>query len=431
MRKQARLLLILCLLFLPGLARADGMCRLLWCVDDKMMEIGQAPLVEDGSVALAIPSTLPEKGEVLAAAENTDYARVVSAEVDETGTLLKLRLLHPLKAAPMALAPFAGDVLLYTPLPNGGTMTIPLPEDWQSAVYRGAQAVIATVPEDVMPGALLSKDGALCGMLAAKYGEGENRALFLTGEGLQTLLDGAWTPYEAFPVAENASASFSAGANGYLSGFDLRVEDGWLKVDWSVCVPVGQAVEVMWQDVFNPYLSLHVSEGEETSFETPVMPGRLYRVWVRLEDEDATLPSNQDSSAYTMGEKAQPYTDYAYKQASFYLTGVVEGDEIQLTRGDLTDGGEILASVTSLYETEAEQNALLVYYLITPDGFSFYDAGQFTFAPELCGGDLWYFDVGELLNSYLNYQEEAASGEYTVGYALDGQIGGEITFTIE
>ena len=74
----------------------------------------------------------------------------------------------------------------------------------------------------------------------------------------------------------------------------------------------------------------------------------------------------------------------------------------------------------------------MMLVLCTPEGQVFAYPLEYLFDATLQGSDLWLFDISSLCRSYEAMVPNAwSAGDYRFLYCIDGQVAGEICFTLE
>ena len=73
----------------------------------------------------------------------------------------------------------------------------------------------------------------------------------------------------------------------------------------------------------------------------------------------------------------------------------------------------------------------MVIVLCTPEGLCFIDPLVYMFDPSLQTSDMWLKDISNLCRDYESLICGAwPAGDYRILYCIDGQVAGEINFTL-
>lgn len=426
MVKRLIALLLALLLIFPALGEEGTSALYLLVLCDstgEMQSVGSAVLYRDNTTLLTA-APIPQTEGLYAQGAGGSLAIAAAKALGDGLTLLTLET--PSLAAPLAINAEGSPALALGHDTEGGACSSTL--DYMTIMPYGSDyALIYTAQQAMLPGSvLLDENGAICGVTLAAYGEGIDRYVAVMDQALAGL-------------EYNVS---------WVSDFTVAQEQGLLTVDWSACdMTCDQkdcVVSLFVQDLQNPYFTYYiVEEGDQA--ELLLAPGRSYRLWLQHAhgeaQPDMTFPENPS----VLAELPIPETFnlYDYETIAMYLSAVPaaqaeEADNTYLPPMEnvnaqtlLDPDNAVFLQVRSTYGVDQQEDALLVIALITPEGYCFCTEGQFLFQPELQQQDDWNVNINGLLEAYVTYGGQLASGEYTIIYYLDGALGAQFAFTLE
>lgn len=425
MVKRFIVLLLALLLAFPVLGEETDSALYLLVLRDAAEEtmVGSAVLCRDHTTLLtAAPLTLTDG--LYAQGAGGSVSITAATPLDDGLTLLTLEA--PAPGEPLAVNPEGTPALVWGHDSEGQACSSAL--DYMTIMPYGSDyALVYTAQQAMLPGGiLLDENGAVCGVTLAAYGEGINRYVAVADQALVGLqYDVSW-----------------------VSGFAVEQEQGLLRVDWSGCdLACGRedcVISLFVQDTQNPYFTYYIVE-EGTQAELLLPPGRSYQLWLQHSHGEAQPNMVFPEKCAALAELPAPgsFTLYDYETAAMHLSAVpaAQADEADntylppmenVTAETLLDPeSAIFFQVRSTYAVDQQEDSLLVIALTTPEGYSFYTEGQFLFQPELQQQDDWNVNMTDLLDTYVTYCGQMASGSYTISYYLDGELGAQLCFTLE
>lgn len=437
-----RLMALLCAVLmvmatLPALAQEElSPVYTMMSVDAEgvMTPLGTAVLVEDASTLLTTIWAAQPDGRLMAVGSDGALAVTGIRQPDGNSPLLVLTLAQPSPAQPAALGTAEGPLTVRGVTAEGTVFSTPA-RHITTTPLDGASCLLYTGIGGTLPGAvLMNAQGDIAGMAVATYTEGVHRYVAYTAEKIAAVLRG-----------ETESAPASDGV-AWLTGFTAAVERGMMTVDWSGVVPAEGAADsaftLFWMDSANGYYTYAPMDWAEGRAEVSVAPGHTYLIWLQQSktgeaDMNAELPG---AAAVTQAPLLPPFSDLNFADEASYLAcaeaSSPETLQVLPPMEDITvprlqdEGLRMYLQVTNTYQTERQQEALLTTVLTAPDGSCYWDTDGYLFLPELGACDSWYMEVTALFRDCEQFTG-LGPGRYTLTYYLDGQLGGEVTFTLE
>lgn len=274
-------------------------------------------------------------------------------------------------------------------------------------------------------------------------------------EGVHTVrffLDGLLAGEYAFTVTADGEAPAAAPAEptaeGFASGLTPVHENGLVTLTWDAAsIPEGAKARAYCLYGSNPYFTYFDLEPGAHSVEFFTIPGRQTAAWVAWSaDGEFTQSSPPARNQYVLLEAAEesPLTAHSFRNVRIGLAASADPKaaastdflpQAPITREMLTDRTTPIYFMTEdTYQVGAtsEDHPLLIV-LTSPDGMCFADMGYYIFDRALQASDLWLKDISQLFADYASFAGDAAwpSGEYRLLYCIDGQVAGEIRFTLE
>lgn len=443
LRRILSVALLLCLLTGLTPARAeDAPETAVFLLVDRTPEgdvpLGSAVLFVDDTTLLTTVWALMAKTEMLAIGPGGEYAVLGAMSPSEESELALLNLDRACtQAEPAQLYSTGGSeamrrVIGYT---ASGMRCEAAVKGAQTVHYAGADAALLTVPAKLLPGGVLvDEEGMFAGLVAAAWGEGENRYAALSREALgqdfvaggMAALSDVWTP-------EPMSVDY---------------QDGCLLLRWpgyDYPEREDEVCTVYYADVKNTYYSGFSVKDGAMELELPVLPGRTYSIWLDVktpEGEELLSKPRRLAVEYTVPEAT--FADYGFRSVSVELACLDKAQTPETT--DVLTAMESLTAQTldqpqmkyylqvhDTYEVTGEISMDMVIALRTPEDYAFSMISGYVFAPEYGQSDRWNADVTQLLDGYLEYNGTGmfAPGAYTLSYWFNGRKAGEMTFTLE
>lgn len=432
----------LCLLLACACLSALADTLPVYCLYQDEAPVGAAVLLGDGQTLLT----------ALDAARVTDYAvqddsRHVPGGMTTDGYAALLHLDEVMSAAPALLSPGADDAnLVCAGFDTAGQPVLEQPYLITPYRFNGHAAVVFSLSKSVLPGAvLLDSQNAVAGLVVAAYGEGVNRYVAYTNEGLYFAMMGM----DGSPVSGSLVAAPAVSATVWLEQPTLTMEDSVLTVDWSACAVSDLSDDSMFtvfmQDIGNPFYTYRTVTADVTSCQFSAAPGRIYAVWVRHDHGTAVLSELPEQDDYTFfgPVPVTAFARYDYADESIWLStvpaGEVVGDTallptaIALTADDLDGSHDIYLQVVSRYQVDEQSDCNLYISVVDPSGMEVGLLGGFIFAPEYMDHDVWHAPVSDLFEVLRSYRSDGrlVPGEYTISYYLYGEMANSFSFTLE
>lgn len=436
--------LFLCALLLPILpAMAEGPAEVplfrLVTMDEAGREInmGSGVLMLDQHTLLT-SAPVRELGVYAAYAPDGTAYEVTGASLFGSGfTMLELG-----EDAPLPAADFSdrdrGTCWLVGVTSNGLRYSAPA-MNMTTTRYGSLDAWLVSASEALLPGAVLVQpDGALLGVAAATWGEGEARYVVLSSDALASAL-----------VAPLADVDVRVTSDSpWMQGVALSYEAGVLTIDWSGCaiseLSDDSTFTVYVADNENTYYSYYVLDGGTFSTQLPVAPGREYTIGVchtHSDTEDFSQLARNNLELFAVPE-AGMFTDYGFTSECYLSACPIdeEPDPVgtldpleNITVRALSDISQSLYfMVINTYDVEEDTEATMIFSLHTPEGYVFYSGSGYIFSPEYEAHDAWNADITDLFADYLSYgSNDFVPGDYELRYAIDGLWGDVFSFTLE
>lgn len=269
-------------------------------------------------------------------------------------------------------------------------------------------------------------------------------------------LDGCKAGEAAFTVTAQGEAASPAPAPaapataGFAAILSLESSSGLATVTWDTeSIPAGAAVRVYTLQAGNPYFNYLEAEEGQSSAQVFVVPGRQMLVWAAWSTEETfahVMPDLSIPAQYRILEEIAltPLTAHGFRNVRIGLAASADPaaasstdflPQTPITREMLSDRATPIYFMTEdTYQVGAttEDHPLLIV-LTTPEGMCFTDIGMYIFDRSLQASDLWKKDVSAIFEAYESFAGDAAwpAGEYSILYCIDGQLAGEINFTLE
>ena len=277
--------------------------------------------------------------------------------------------------------------------------------------------------------AVLTDGGELAGLIAAEYGEGENRYIALTAESVYRA---------AAEAAENLQEmeNQTAGPEGYA----VTAEANLVTFDWSgmeLAPPEeGTTRYLVVADMGNSYLNYFPAEGE-TSVQMLLTPGRTYVSGLTVgTDAPDDYP---EEFAVTALPEAEELTEYGFRSVACLVAEAPEGgladgqvpEAAEKVTEELLRSGRAYFYSSSVYDVEERiDNRTLLVTLTAPDGDNYRYVSGWVYDPAFEKEDTWFFSLEEsgLLDS-LN-RNGYPGGVYELAFYVDGKLGDRCWFEL-
>ena len=398
--------------------------------------VGTAVLVENASTLLTTVWAAQAQGMLMAVGSGGALAITEIRQPDPGSPLLLLTLAQPSPAQPAEIGAADGTLTIRGVTAESMLFSAPA-RNLTVTPLDGASCLLYTGIGGTLPGAVLMNDrGEIAGMAVATYTEGIHRYVAYTAEKIEAVLG-----HEAAKTAPAADGPV------WLTGMKATTGQGMMTVDWSDIIPAENegesAFTLFWMDNANRYFACAPVAWSEGSAEVSVLPGHTYLMWLQqsLTGEADTAAEFPSEALSVKVPEAPPFTAMDFADAASYLACMdadVDPETLDslppmedITAPRLRDEGlRLYLQATNTYQTECEKEALLTVALTAPDGSCYWDIGGYLFLPELGENDSWFMELTALFRDCEDFTG-LAPGAYTLVYYLDGQLGGEVAFTLE
>ncbi len=271
-------------------------------------------------------------------------------------------------------------------------------------------------------------DGAVAGLIVARYAEGPNRYLMLPVTGLvQALAD----------ISARASQLTNKGAP---EGLKVTTEDNQVTIDWSEAeLPQadGASAYLVITDVENLYLTYVRADSENRATQLQLTPGRTYIAGlVASAGPPSALP---EQYAVIAMPEAKPLTANHFRPVLTALTedpvqAAAEGREprtLDRVTEDQMRNGEAYFYSASRYEVTEQSSQPMLLSLTAPDGSNYRMESGWIYDPSLQEEDVWWMPMTETgLLDFLN-RDGYPAGVYQVDLYIGGALADSFRFEME
>ena len=444
MKKLLALLLALMMLITAGASFAEtawtpDLYDLYDQANDGLVWVGTAIPIT-GGVAITSPVGLPEKINELEIWDGAAYRKVSGMLPTADGKILVL--LHETDGGKPGFPAY--DFADAGAVPPADSLMVRSGDWMRSRVNRAVYdasvitwnnraAMLMTLSGDTAIGSpVITRDGALVGIVTAEYAEGVNRYVALTvSEITKSLEEAVRLLEETEGIAENRP-----------EGYEITMKDNTVTFDWSRMelpqVAEGETLYHIVADSESSYLTyMEVTDGivHTTMLLTP---GRTYiSGFAGFAGTPDDLP---EQAAITTLPEAEPMTDYDFKSLAFTLAelpdaeGILKGEMptpvTEITEEFLRSGRACFYSATSYNVDRELDNHSLLVTLTDPEGSNYrYESGWY-YDPSIMQKDEWYTSMDdsgllEMLNGsgYLD-------GIYEMAMYIDGKLADSFSFKL-
>lgn len=252
-------------------------------------------------------------------------------------------------------------------------------------------------------------------------------------------------------AAEQSAADAEAEKNQPITGFVTQLtaeyKNGAIYLTWDETdIPDGATVDAFYLYEGNNYYVYHRMNKGENETEIFTVPGRETIIWVSWTLDttlEAEMPQQQSDYLVIPAAPETAFTLHGFENHRLSLASSTDAyasdkgkylPEAELTREVLTNQEAYLYFQTEdTYQvTEDSDDHPMLIVLCTPEGLCFIDPLLYMFDPALQTSDLWLKDISSLCRDYERLICGAwPAGEYRILYCIDGQVAGEIPFTLE
>ena len=303
-------------------------------------------------------------------------------------------------------------------------------EEMTRMTWMGYDSVLLRLSGPVFPGSpMLTEGGELAGMVVAEYGEGENRFVALTADGM------------IHAIGDAISGQQPETAGNPLEGYRVTVEKNEVFFDWSQADPgegqPGEQLYLVVADTGNSYINYARIDQGETSARMVLAPGRTYLsglIWSFGAPE--SLPEKYEITSLP---EAGPLTDYGFVSLQCSLAeepaeGLKNGElplPLENVTEELLRSGRLHFYSSSMYDVPERIDGLtLLITLTAPSGENYRYLTGWIFDPSYMREDSWSVPLSDTgLLETLNRKGYSA-GTYEVAFYVDGKLGDSFTFDL-
>lgn len=364
------------------------------------------------------------------AADGSEYeVMAVTGLFGSDALLLHLSDAVAAEPAGTALAAESGELMLQG-WRRDGSFSKALVETVTPTGYRELMAGLLSAEPGFLPGsAVLDAQGNLVYLVIAT---------FIEGDGQYVIFDSEMLAYMAEQVEAGSVQPH------WLDVKLSSTEDGLTVVDWSHCDVQGKQVMVFFEDTANIFTTrLTIQEGE-TSAELHLAPGRSYYIYAQAYETEPVFtqrPPAYSQEPFTVPEGTADL--HGFSAAGFLTVAPADTDlastELLEKNADFSlqamtdENNRIIVQAHDTYQVTEEDELPSVTVLFAPDGQAFLEFSMYTFMPEIQTGDIYRMDVTKLFRTAAKFGPDGAlqPGEYTVAYAIGGQVVWQQTITVE
>ena len=251
-------------------------------------------------------------------------------------------------------------------------------------------------------------------------------------------------------AAADAAAAEEAKKNQPKTGFVTQLtadyKNGAVSLTWPAEeIPEGATVDAFYLYEGNNYYVYHRMNPGEHATEIFTVPGRETMIWVYWTLDptiEMVMPHHQGDYLVIPATPETAFTLHGFENQRLSVVSSTDPlavdkgkylPEQALTRETFTNREAFLYFQTEdtyqVQETSDEHPMVIV--LCTPEGLCFIDPLVYMFDPSLQTSDMWLKDISNLCRDYESLICGAwPAGDYRILYCIDGQVAGEINFTL-
>ena len=302
--------------------------------------------------------------------------------------------------------------------------------DAEEITWKGQRFLLLSLTDPAPAGSpVITADGRLAGIVAARWTEGINRVLVMPADGIATNMGNAAGLLVNLPDWGETP-----------QGLAVTTDKNTVLIDWTNMAlpeaPEGSSVWMVIVDTGNSYLSSFPADTDERTLVAVLTPGRFYVIGpVVSAGRPSFLPQ---SYASVFIPKAEKLTDYGFRPV---VTAIAEAPEGGLKEGEepvpvtevteeLLRSGRAYFYSRSTYEVTEDIEASLLVTLTDPDGNNYRYQSAWLYSPEYMAEDTWYIPVSESLTASLDRTGYPA-GVYKVAFYVDGKVADEFEFELK
>lgn len=298
--------------------------------------------------------------------------------------------------------------------------------------WMGHNSYLLTLSEQVPLGSpVLTADGELAAIVAARWAEGNNRVLALPPEEIAESLTEVSGLLNNLPDWGDAP-----------DGLTVKTESNRAIIDWNgMTLPEKKESEqlcLVIMDAGNDYLNYYPAETKDRSLTLLMTPGRIYMAGVVA---SVGMPDSlPEQYVVFSAPQAKKLTEYHFRPV---LTAIAEmpeggGDSgaepvpvTEVTR-ELLKSGRAYFYAHAVYEvTEEITDRTLLVTLTTPKGNNYRWESSWIYSPDYMEKDVWYLslDQTDLLAGLI--RDKYAAGVYRMAYYVNGELADMFEFELK
>ena len=299
-----------------------------------------------------------------------------------------------------------------------------------SVTWRSASCLLLSLSGSAAPGALLlTADGKLAGMAVAEWGEGTDRYVFLSADGL----------YQS--LSESLDVFTGQNPINPPEGLVITTDGNIVSFDWSgMTLPekaIGEELYLIVADTMNRYLTYYRID-DETRLDMVLTPGRTYHSGIAASAESPSMVP--DAYAVTVLPEAEKLTDYGFTSKVIALAeepaeglpaNTLPTPVTEVTEELLRSGRAYFYSCTTYEVTETIDDVTLLITLTDPEGNNYRYLSGWIYDPSLMTDDRWAVSLEDTgLLSMLNDAGYPA-GIYEIAMYIGGKLADSFTFELK
>lgn len=432
--------LLMALLLLTGAAAAEApaaqapagtLMKLVSRTDEGDTVVGSGVLFGKSDRLLTSYGSVLAEGELIAvAAEGSEYPVEAATELFGSDALL-LHLSEAVAAEPAGTATAAdsGELMLQG-WRRDGSFSQALVETVTPTAYRELMAGLLSAEPGFLPGsAVLDAQGNLVYLVIST---------FIEGDGQYVIFDSEMLAYMAAQVEAGSEQPH------WLDVKLSSTEKGLTVVDWAHCDVQDKQVMVFFEDTGNVFTTRLTVQAGESSTALHLVPGRSYYIYAQAYETEPVFtqrPPVYEQAPFTVpvgtadlhGFKAAGFLTVAAADTDLASTELLEKNEDFSLQTMTDENNLIIVQAQDTYQVTEADELPSVTMLYAPDGQVFLEFSMYSFLPEIQTGDIYRMDVTALFRSAAKFAPDGQlqPGEYTVAYAIGGQVVWQQTITIE
>lgn len=397
---------------------SNALYRIVLRTEEGDVSLGSATLFLENTILLT-SSTCCAEGDLYAVGADGEHQILAWEKAKDTGVAL-MELATPSAGEPLSFASPDTQTLplIFGVTVDGDIGSVPL-TNALNTIYQGKEAVAFVGGDGLMPGGVaIDVEGGIMGLVVARQTEGQGMYIALDPDGL----------YDALMDASSVDQFIAV---------TLEWQDGILQAQWEDEERPGGSYAISLTGDDNVYYTVYGEEVDKRSSKFIVPAGHTYHVQVQWVEEGEEAPEPEWSGMTSIEVPATPFTEYGFRQECA-LTWHTSGTSVSEPVGESVSQAQIGARTEELYlriacsyDLEQEIELPMAVELCTPDGQFYFTSMGYILAPEYEEDDVIFISVSELFTECMGFSNgELPQGVYTLGYDIQGQRGGECTFTV-